>query len=211
MPVRTKKENTPPPTDTKPEVKNTVTTSPLKIVVEKFLGSIKPKEISERMAKVEDQKVNCLYATFNSDAVAHEVALLFLQKGEEFGGTANELFCTGFNRSEPADDLILMFQFIPRELLELPIISKSPKKTVLAIMESAGVEDFDLEELAEDKTQKPPLPASVNVIFRDAKGAGRAAFEYLASDSTEEEKDAQVFCLGSVDEPLTLGFFSVGK
>lgn len=207
MPSRGKVEvKTGTPAETQPKV---VQSSPLKLAAHKFLKaagvySLMTEE-TERMVKVEEQKVPSLYVTFQTDEAAHKAAMFFLQEGDEFGGTADELFCCGFPKTDPTDDLILMFQFIPRESLEVALSLNSPDKATKALIAECGKIPHTILPIPE----KTGEPKGLIAEFETEEDAARVAWQYISTDTNDGEKANPLYCIGEKGENLTLAFYSV--
>lgn len=187
-----------------------VQSSPLKNAAHKFLTAVglfdSIKEESERMTKAGELKVPTLYVTFTNDDDAYRAALAFLQEGDQYGGTGEELLMIGFPKNEPGDDLICMFQFIPRDSEGLPLSDKIPTKAVEALIgEVDGAIPYNVAEIPKGKDQ----PAGLAVFFDDELDAARVAWQFLSTDVTDNEKTNPLDCVGDKDEPLALAFFSV--
>jgi len=156
------------------------------------------------MSKVGDEKVPTLYLTFDSDESAYKCALAFLQQGDEFGGVTNELVVYGFPKNEPEDDLICMFQFVPRSSEGMPLEDKIPTKLVTSLIAEVGKIKYTTEEIAGDgKTE----PKCLVVVFENEEDAARVAWHYISTDTKHDESPLD--CVGYKDEPLTLAFFAV--
>lgn len=186
-----------------------VQSSPLKLAAHKFLKAAGVFDLmteeTERMVKVEEQKVPSLYVTFQTDEAAHKAAMFFLQEGDEYGGTADELFCCGFPKTDPTDDLILMFQFIPRESLEVPLSLNSPDKQTKALIAECGKIPHTILALPDT----PGQPKGLAVEFETEEDAARVAWQYIATDTNDGEKQNPLYCIGEKGENLALAFYSV--
>jgi hypothetical protein len=186
-----------------------IQSSPLKMAVHKFLqmagtlGAV--KEESERMTKAGDMKVPTLYIVFNTDEDAHKSALAFVQFGEDFGGTADELLMCGCPKLEADDNLIAMFQFIPREAIEIPLAAASPRKAVKTLLAELPEVTGDVVDLPVEKDQPP----GVAVYFETEEEAALVAWQYMATDAQDGDKQNPLYCVGEKDDNTSLAFYLV--
>lgn len=185
-----------------------VQSSPLKIESEKFLKAVglhkHIKEMDERMAKVDDMKVPTLYITFEADEYAYRAALAFLQEGDNFGGVKDELLMSGFPKNDPGDDLIVMFQMLPRDGAEVPLAATSPLKATKELIQEVG----DIPCITRELPKTAGEPQGVVVEFETEEDAQRVAWQYIATDVQEGEKNP-LLCIGEKDENLALAFYTV--
>lgn len=213
MPVRATKPTTEEKPVKKPASKEaappaTINTSPLKLAVHAFLNQFdlmdKVTDEKERMSTANGEKIPTLFLVFDSDASAHLCALRYLQAGEAFGGAKNELICNGFPRTdEDEDDLIVVFQTVPREESNYDIDEKvDPVPRAKAFLKTTGVKHTILPASTE-----PGLPRVAAVEFSSMEECAEVAFAYIATNSTD---DAALFiCEADPDINDMLGFFAI--
>lgn len=202
--VNTAPEN---PVDNGVKTMPTIQSSPLKLAVQAFLKSHKLEgvvnESSERSTKVNDVTVKTLYQTYKTDEDAYRVALAYLQNGESFGGSKDELFCSGFPKTNQGDSFILVFQTAERGP-ELPVdlgadVSARVKK-FLAAENLTGATLFAGEV---SKGQPVPVIAEFDTPINCAK----AAFAFISSN--EPDKDQSLQCLGEIGNDKELVFYAM--
>jgi hypothetical protein len=186
----------------------TIQSSPLKIASHKFLTAAGlmgvVKEETERMTKAEDVKVPTLYVTFENDGFAHKAAMAFLQEGDDYGGTADELLMVGFPKNEPEDDLIVMFQFVGRETGEVPLGLTSPEKAAKALIAEVGDVPYTFT-----LTKERGLPRGILAEFTRSEDAAMVAYQYMSTDTNEGEKANPLFVIGEKGVDTILAFYTV--
>jgi hypothetical protein len=130
--------------------------------------------------------------------------LRYLQHGEDFGGAKNELICNGFPRTdEDEDDLILVFQTLPRGDFDYSIDEKlDPVPRAEAFLKTTGVKYKMLPP-----SNAPGVPRMAGAEFKSMEDCAAVAFAYIATDSTDETD--MFICEADPETDDFLGFFAI--